>query len=182
MDFLLLVIRRLFTTSSKRPKIILMSATIDTYEVGFYFIFNFIAFYNLIFCLKFSNYFKIRREPAPVLKVSSRRVFEVKEYYLCDMMSIITSVRNLNFVILTSAIIYYLFLFPFIQDLEVDYAKPDITSEVYRLALKLFVVFDNIDKKEVEISPNKSDDTHIKNSVLVFLPGIHEIDRMSRAA
>ncbi|XP_075146643.1 tudor domain containing 9 protein spindle E [Haematobia irritans] len=129
MDFLLIVVRRLLTTNSKHVKVILMSATINTFE--------------------FSNYFKIRREPAPIMKADTRRLYKVREFYLCELWRI----NN--------------------QNIQIDYTEPGISNEMYGLALKLIYVIDNIEKHE---TPNAS----TKTSILIFLPGINEIDKMCK--
>uniref|UniRef100_A0A1I8NW04 Probable ATP-dependent RNA helicase spindle-E n=1 Tax=Stomoxys calcitrans TaxID=35570 RepID=A0A1I8NW04_STOCA len=129
MDFLLIVIRRLLTTNSKHVRIVLMSATINTYE--------------------FANYFKIRREPAPIMKADSRRMYKVKEFYLCEL----DRINNKN--------------------VQIDYTEPGISTEMYGIALKLVYVIDNIEKHD--------DPKGVQNnSILIFLPGINEIDKMCR--
>ncbi|XP_005191065.1 probable ATP-dependent RNA helicase spindle-E [Musca domestica] len=129
MDFLLIVVRRLLATTSKHVKIILMSATINTNE--------------------FANYFRIRREPAPIIKADSRRRYKVSEFYLCEL----GRINNSN--------------------IQIDYAEPGISNEMYGIALKLIYVIDNIEKHE---APHAA----YKTSILIFLPGINEIDKMCR--
>ncbi|KAM7362904.1 tudor domain containing 9 protein spindle E [Cochliomyia hominivorax] len=136
MDFLLIVIRRFLSTNSKRCKIILMSATINSVE--------------------FSNYFKIKRQPAPILKADSRRLFQVKDFYLDDLGRINSA------------------------NVEIDVAEPGISMEMYRLALKLIIVIDNIEKQEVALSLNASTNAVNSTSILIFLPGINEIEHMCK--
>ncbi|KAI8129774.1 putative ATP-dependent RNA helicase spindle-E [Lucilia cuprina] len=136
MDFLLIVIRRFLSTNSKRCKIILMSATINSVE--------------------FSNYFKIKREPAPILKADSRRLFQVKDFYLDDL----GRINNTN--------------------VEIDVTEPGISPEMYRLVLKLIIVIDNIEKQEVALSLNSQTNAANSTSILIFLPGINEIEQMCK--
>uniref|UniRef100_A0A1A9UTM0 Probable ATP-dependent RNA helicase spindle-E n=1 Tax=Glossina austeni TaxID=7395 RepID=A0A1A9UTM0_GLOAU len=134
MDFLLFVVRRLLTTNSKQVKIILMSATINSME--------------------FSNYFKFHGRPAPIIRGDSRRLFEVREFYLCDL----DKINPTKF--------------------RPDYADPGISQEMYTIALKLIVVIDNIEKQEVKLSLSADNSVPVKTSILIFLPGINEIDLM----
>ncbi|XP_061390701.1 probable ATP-dependent RNA helicase spindle-E [Musca vetustissima] len=135
MDFLLIVLRRLLLTNSRHVKVILMSATMDTSE--------------------FSNYFKIRNNPAPVVRADLRRLFQVKEFYLNDL-------DDLNN-----------------HKVQVALAEPGISTEMLHLALKLIVIIDNIEKQEASLNPDINDRTS-KTSILIFLPGINEIEQMLR--
>ncbi|KNC34771.1 hypothetical protein FF38_01968 [Lucilia cuprina] len=136
MDFLLIIVRRLLVTNSKHVKIILMSATIDTRT--------------------FSNYFKVRKYPAPVIGTDTRRLFQVKEFYLCDL----DRINNLN--------------------AQVSLNDPGISVEMYNLALKLIIVIDNIEKQDAAFSADPDVDENNKTSILIFLPGINEIEQMCK--
>ncbi|XP_073816762.1 probable ATP-dependent RNA helicase spindle-E isoform X2 [Musca autumnalis] len=135
MDFLLIVVRRLLITNSKHVKVILMSATMDTTE--------------------FSNYFTIRRNPAPVVRADTRRLFQVREFYLNDLDDLNT------------------------HKVQVELAEPGISTEMFHLALKLIVIIDNIEKQEASLNPDVNETTS-KTSILIFLPGINEIEQMLR--
>uniref|UniRef100_A0A1I8QEN2 Probable ATP-dependent RNA helicase spindle-E n=1 Tax=Stomoxys calcitrans TaxID=35570 RepID=A0A1I8QEN2_STOCA len=135
MDFLLIVVRRLLLTNSKHVKIILMSATMDTTE--------------------FANYFSIRKNPAPVVKADTRRLFQVKEFYLDDL-------NDLNN-----------------HKVTVELDRPGITTDMFHLALKLIVIIDNIEKQDAILNPNL-DESSSKTSILIFLPGINDIEQMLR--
>lgn len=39
----------------------------------------------ILHMFQFSDYFTIRRNPAPVLRVDSRRLYQVREFYLSDL-------------------------------------------------------------------------------------------------
>ncbi|XP_011209559.2 probable ATP-dependent RNA helicase spindle-E [Bactrocera dorsalis] len=132
MDFLLIVIRKLLTTNSRGVKIVLMSATINAGE--------------------FSDYFTIRRNPAPVLRVDSRRLYQVREFYLSDLGRINST------------------------NTDVDVSDPGISKEMYNIAYKLIIVIDNIEKQEASVSMDPS--SLPQTSILIFLPGINEIDQM----
>lgn len=57
-----------------------------------------------------------------------------------------------------------------------DVSDPGISKEMYNIAYKLIIVIDNIEKQEasVSIDPGSMPQT----SILIFLPGINEIDQM----
>ncbi|XP_075145158.1 putative ATP-dependent RNA helicase spindle-E [Haematobia irritans] len=135
MDFLLIVVRRLLFTNSKHVKIILMSATMDTTE--------------------FAKYFAIRKKPAPVVRADTRRLFQVKEFYLDDL-------KDLN-----------------TNNVGVELERPGISTDMYHLALKLIVIIDNIEKQEASLNP-EFDEFASKASILIFLPGINDIEQMLR--
>lgn len=54
-----------------------------------------------------------------------------------------------------------------------DKCNPSIPVDLYQIALHLINRFDDIDKKEL---PNEDQDE--RPTILVFLPGIHEITQM----
>lgn len=60
-----------------------------------------------------------------------------------------------------------------------DLAEPGISTEMFHLALKLIVIIDNIEKQEASLNPDITDATS-KTSILIFLPGINEIEQMLR--
>jgi len=72
LDFLLLVVKRLLRTNSTQVKIILMSATIDV--------------------TKFARYFSTKVEndliPAPIIKIPEKRNFEIRTYYLDEIINL----------------------------------------------------------------------------------------------
>uniref|UniRef100_A0A1A9UDK7 Probable ATP-dependent RNA helicase spindle-E n=1 Tax=Glossina austeni TaxID=7395 RepID=A0A1A9UDK7_GLOAU len=102
---------------------------------------------------EFSQYFKIFNRPAPVIHSDARRLYQVKEFYLSDLDSINT------------------------QKATVDFENPGIDLEMYNLALKLIIVMDNIEKKQADFNPDSSLDAN-RVAILIFLPGINEIDQM----
>lgn len=132
MDFLLIVIRRFLISNSPNTKIILMSATINPKE--------------------FSEYFSSYKSPAPVLKVDSRRRFQVKDFYLCQLGKLITN-----------------------YDYNYNATEPKIDEELYKIAVKLLYVFEDFDDKENSIEKNG-----FRSTVLIFLPGVNEIDNMEK--
>ncbi|XP_055384477.1 probable ATP-dependent RNA helicase spindle-E [Condylostylus longicornis] len=133
MDFLLIVIKKLIRKAPD-TKIILMSATIDTKA--------------------FSEYFKTVRGkiliPAPVLKVDTRRLYNVKIFYIEDLSKI---TDNENF--------------------RIDYDTPGISDSLHKVVLKLIINLEILDKSDSE-----SQELAHKPSILIFLPGINEIDKM----
>lgn len=56
-----------------------------------------------------------------------------------------------------------------------NYDEPGISEEMYKIALKLIVICEKLDcqDEEVQASP-------FKPSILIFLPGINEIERMEK--
>lgn len=58
-----------------------------------------------------------------------------------------------------------------------DFENPGIDLEMYNLALKLIIVIDNIEKKQADFNPDSSLDAN-RVAILIFLPGINEIDLM----
>lgn len=50
---------------------------------------------------------------------------------------------------------------------------------MYNLALKLIIVIDNIEKQEATLNPD-ADENDKKTSILIFLPGINEIEQMCK--
>lgn len=51
---------------------------------------------------------------------------------------------------------------------------------MYNLALKLIIVIDNIEKQDAAFNPDPDIDENNKKSILIFLPGINEIDQMCK--
>ena len=64
-----------------------------------------------------------------------------------------------------------------LQHYQVDHTEPGISKEMYHIALKLIVVIDNIEKQEAALNSNLSESS-AKTSILIFLPGLNEIDQM----
>lgn len=135
MDFLLIVVRRLLSTNSKKTKVILMSATIDAKG--------------------FSEYFKIPKKSgylsAPVISVERPRMHVVQEFYFDDL-------ERLKI------------------DFTIDYEQPGISEQMYNIAAKLVVVCDHLKGQDFE-----SESLLYKPSIIIFLPGINEIEKMELA-
>lgn len=51
---------------------------------------------------------------------------------------------------------------------------------MYRLTLKLVIVIDNIEQQEVVLNSNSEPNSANSNSILIFLPGINEINEMCK--
>lgn len=69
------------------------------------------------------------------------------------------------------------FLLFMIQNADVSAAEPGISSDMYNLALKLIVVIDNIEKQQATFDTEAQENVD-KASILIFLPGIGEIEQM----
>ncbi|XP_008556380.3 probable ATP-dependent RNA helicase spindle-E [Microplitis demolitor] len=134
MDFLLLVIRKLLYLNSHKVKIILMSATFDVHKFENY----------------FSSYVGNTLTPATTIDVAKSNYFQIKEYYLDDLLSL----RPIP---------------------EVKLSEPKVTQEMMEFACRLMGIMDEIDKNSE--STSASTDFH-RPGILVFLPGIHEIEEM----
>lgn len=149
MDFLLLVVRKLLRTNSRQVKIILMSATIDVDKFASY----------------FQSPVKNKLANAPIIDISKRSQFDINVFYLCQMGSIAP--------------------LP-----EVSYEEPRISREMMNFCTKLIIVFDEIDKTcqdftdEDDNNDNDNEDndedenSFQRHVVLVFMPGIYEIEEM----
>lgn len=68
----------------------------------------------------------------------------------------------------------------FAQNAEIDITEPGISAEMFRLVLKLIIVIDNIEKQEVALSLNAQSNSANSTSILIFLPGINEIEHMCK--
>ncbi|KAL5273653.1 TDRD9 family protein [Megaselia abdita] len=101
---------------------------------------------------EFSEYFSSYKSPAPVLKVDNRRRFQVRDFYLCQLERLVTNYEY-NF----------------------NMSEPKIDEELYKIAVKLLYVCESLDLKENSIEING-----FRSTVLVFLPGVNEIDNMEK--
>ncbi|XP_058117846.1 probable ATP-dependent RNA helicase spindle-E [Anopheles ziemanni] len=103
---------------------------------------------------EFSQYFKIPRPGsllAPMLSVASSSKFDVRLHYLDQIDQL-----QINF--------------------KLNYDKPEICRDMYTVAGRLAICLDRVtDKYETAASTNLD----YKPSIIVFLPGINEIDRMA---
>lgn len=101
----------------------------------------------------FSEYFKTPKKigylTAPIIGVDRPRLYQVNNYYYDDL----DKLR---------------------MDFTIDYENPGISSHMYTVGAKLVLVCDRIVEKDARDEANLV----YKPSVLIFLPGINEIDRM----
>ncbi|ELK28630.1 Putative ATP-dependent RNA helicase TDRD9 [Myotis davidii] len=176
MDFLLLVVRKLLRTNSRFVKVVLMSATID--------------------CREFADYFaapvRNRMSPAYVFEVAGQP-HAIEEFYLGDLEHVPPSrtfgatdsvfkvgslpdtwLRRLDSAHLDLALGQGgCSLSPHVLE------EPVITKDMYEVAVSLIQMFDDMDMKE---SGNKAwagaQLAWERGSVLVFLPGLSEINYM----
>lgn len=102
----------------------------------------------------FAEYFKTPKKvgylTAPIISVDRPRLFNVKEFYYDDLDKLRT-------------------------DFAIDYENPGISSHMYTVAAKLVLVCDRL----IE-NIHGEERMEYKPTVLIFLPGINEIDRMDR--
>lgn len=97
-------------------------------------------------------------------------MYTVKEFYL-DQLERLKLVGIIKTKKKTIKFKKHFFCFP--QDVTVDIAEPTISDEMYKTALKLCIIFDRLDKQEETVNPSST-----RSAILIFLPGIYEIDRM----
>ena len=163
-DLLLLVVRKLLRHTRCSTKVILMSATVETSKFADYFS----TPVNGIF------------QPAPVIQVDSEQMFSVRVYYLDDINKIaVYSFSDFK-------VQGYTITFPSLQFLRrfaptFDSAEPSISDENYKTAAFLISSLD--EKRENVRFGTLQDKPHLSNcrgAVLVFLPGVHEIETMRK--
>ncbi|XP_065082926.1 probable ATP-dependent RNA helicase spindle-E [Ochlerotatus camptorhynchus] len=103
----------------------------------------------------FSEYFKTPKKigylTAPIISVDRPRLYNVYDYYYDDL----DKLR---------------------MDFAIDYENPGISTHMYTVGAKLVLVCDRIVENDARDEANLL----YKPSVLMFLPGINEIDRMDR--
>lgn len=107
-------------------------------------------------------------ESAPIINVDAPRNYEVKKFYL-DQLEAPLKNGNPDY----SSNIPQLF----------NIAQPRVLDEQYTWALRLIVMFERMDRMEWMAKDGRSPEEYQnmpKPTVLVFLPGIHEIMVMYR--
>ena len=161
LDFCLLVVKKLQRTVSGQVKIVLMSATMDTQVFSDY----------------FTQYMAGDLHPCPVLDVEGR-MFDVSEYY-SDQLEQLAEKRIEH----------------------PDFGEPVLNEDYCHVAVKLIAKFEDMERKEEDTrrrnrelnkkhghrdshgNLDSSDsslppgDDHFRGSVLVFLPGLAELNR-----
>ncbi|KAL2102407.1 hypothetical protein ACEWY4_001575 [Coilia grayii] len=141
LDFLLLVIRKLLFSNSRRVRVILMSATIN--------------------CKEFAEYFGTPlRSQNPVFEVEGAP-YAIEQFYLDDLRGLI----------------------PISQAVPLHWDEPGISVQMYNIAISLIQKFDTMEDQDQ--SPKEETRGVMKlperGSVLVFLPGLAEIEYMQDA-
>lgn len=175
MDFLMVIIYK-FLNPTKR--VVLMSATIDSEKVHLKTIgcesIPIWLFSNLFLRSQFAAYFRLpskqenrKFERAPIVNIDAKRNFEVKKYYLDDL----EAPYKENDPDYCSNI-----------SQQLNLAQPKVFDEQYSWALKLICFFERLDRIEWTKTGQciEKYDNSPKPTVLVFLPGIHEIMVMYR--
>lgn len=66
------------------------------------------------------------------------------------------------------------------QNASISLQEPGISIEMYNLTLKLIIVIDNVEKQDYVFNADSNVDENNKTSILIFLPGINEIDHMCK--
>ncbi|XP_063073418.1 ATP-dependent RNA helicase TDRD9 [Engraulis encrasicolus] len=143
LDFLLLVIRKLLFSNSRRVRVILMSATIN--------------------CKEFAEYFgtPLRNQvnPAYIFEVEGAP-YAIEQFYLDDLRGLIP-----------------------IASVPLHWDEPGISPQMYNIAISLIESFDTLEDQDhspKEVSKGVVN-LPVRGSVLVFLPGLAEIQYMQDA-
>ena len=116
--------------------------------------------------------------PAPVINIDAKRLYAVKDFYLCELNQLKPVSKSLPamqsiYVFMYININYVIFVN--FQSEDINYEVPGISDTMYRTALKLLVVCERLDEANQEPT-----DFAYKPSILIFLPGINEIDKMEK--
>ncbi|XP_012273782.1 probable ATP-dependent RNA helicase spindle-E [Orussus abietinus] len=105
---------------------------------------------------KFSKYFssplKNKLSPAPIIDIEKKSYFNVSTYYLCQMAQ----------------------LGPLP---EVRAEEPKVSERMMNFCVNLIIVLDEIDM-QTEDEVKKEDGSFLRHVILIFLPGIYEIEEM----
>lgn len=101
---------------------------------------------------EFSNYFSSNKCAAPVLKVDNRRRFQVNDFYFCELDALTKNFEG-----------------------GFDMTEPKLDEGLYLIALKLLYICESLDRQENSIEING-----FRSTVLIFLPGVNEIDNMEK--
>lgn len=137
---------------------------------------------------QFSEYFSFpkngRLQPAPIISIERPSKFIVSEFYLDQFSKVTKKCVSFepNFNLLLHAFSFYLSLFYLQESYCLDDHELNISDGLYNIALQLINKFDELD---CEDESDDEDDSEPgprrpiqRKTVLVFLPGIHEIVRM----
>ncbi|XP_015109317.1 probable ATP-dependent RNA helicase spindle-E [Diachasma alloeum] len=135
MDFLLLVVRKFLRSNSRGVRVVLMSATFNVEKFSKYF--SFYAGQKLI--------------SAPIIDVTKRNLFLIREFYLDDLHVVKTKLP------------------------EVKAHEPEVSKEMLQFAASLMKLMNRIDEEVDRFGSSSSTD---RPTILVFLPGIHEIEEL----
>ncbi|KAL8168901.1 UNVERIFIED_CONTAM: ATP-dependent RNA helicase tdrd9 [Gekko kuhli] len=164
MDFLLLVVRKLLRTNSRFVKVVLMSATIN--------------------CQEFADYFAVpvrnKLCPAYMFEVEGKP-HAIEEYYLDDLKPIFSYIRRFVWLDVCSCSGNTLKSFPELRTGEIPplvVEEPLIHTEMYKLAVAMIQWFDELEMRESGLEQRYLDLMSDRGSVLVFLPGLAEINHM----
>ncbi|KAK0080680.1 hypothetical protein PV325_013516 [Microctonus aethiopoides] len=99
----------------------------------------------------FSSYLGKQLVPAPVIDVTKNNYFDVKDFYLCDLSSLYQGEAPL-----------------------ISLAEPEVSKNMIELSVRLMNVMDAIDAQK----DDREENNIARPAILVFLPGIHEIEEM----
>lgn len=154
-DLALLLVRRLQQSSCRGVKVVLMSATSDTRLLSEYFALPVLG--------KF--------EPAPVLSVSGESPHRVQLHYLEELQPLAAKLGLLQ--TLANAETWLG------EQEAVSSGVPRLQPPLYRLAAELIKLMDQFERSETGVSARHVQFGRRRGSVLIFLPGMHEIEEMS---
>ncbi|XP_011312434.1 probable ATP-dependent RNA helicase spindle-E [Fopius arisanus] len=134
MDFLLLIVRKFLRSNSRGVRVVLMSATFNVEKFSRYFTF----------------YAGNKKVQAPIIDVTKRNLFLVREFFLDDIQGMGT--------------------IPVVKAHE-----PEASKAMLEFAARVMQVMDRIDQELDRFGSSKAGD---RPTTLVFLPGIHEIEEL----
>lgn len=103
----------------------------------------------------FAKYFELpwhgrTLRPAPIIQIERKSTYSVREFYLDDLSRL--KIQT----------------FP-------KWSDPTIDKDLYLVAIKVLIICDRLDEQN---NITSGDDLDKKSTVLIFLPGIYEIERM----
>ena len=150
-DFALLLVRRLLRTTSRHVKVVLMSATFNTHL--------------------FAQYFAVpvhdRLDPAPIICVGREEMYDVSVHYLDELMSLLRDGGG-------DAL-------PRAEGRSNwgDSSVAAVNPQLYQLVVRLIKVMNSFDVSDFGPSSRNPHFGAQRGSVLVFLPGMHEIRELA---
>ncbi|XP_053984134.1 probable ATP-dependent RNA helicase spindle-E [Hylaeus volcanicus] len=105
------------------------------------------------FAAYFSSPLRNKLVPAPVIDIAKKTIFNTAIFYLCQLVS----------------------MGPLP---DVSAIEPKVTSKMVEFCINLIKILDDVDMKADDANYNPETNTYERHVILVFLPGINEIEEM----